>query len=147
MRVGPAIAGLMVLGLGGCSKDPKLVPVTGTVTLDKKPLSGALVTFVPMGSTPGTGSFGRTKADGTYQLVAYRGGAGAVAGQYKVTISKRVMADGSDLPENSEVPPIEAQARETLPQYSDADQTTLTATVPPAGGTIDFPLKKARGSR
>jgi hypothetical protein len=135
---------LMVLPLVGCSSEtgPKLVRVIGTITINGHPLGGAEITFLPMGSTPGDGSRGRTRADGTFRLVALKGGAGAVPGQYKVIISKLVLPDGSDFPANSEIPPIESSAREKLPQkYSDAQNTELTATVSSDGGTIDFRLQ------
>ena len=43
----------LLAGCGGNSNLPKLMPVTGTVTLDGKPLSGVMLSFVPIGSTHG----------------------------------------------------------------------------------------------
>ncbi len=52
------------------------------------------------------------------------------------------MPDGSDFPLDSDVAPMDSPAKEVLPGiYSDMDQTTLKATVPEGGGTIDFALK------
>jgi hypothetical protein len=136
---------LLLLTPGGCGKGkdlPDLAPVTGTVTLDGQPLAEAEITFTPIGTTAGLGSEGRTAGDGKYQLKAVRRGAGAAAGQYKVVISKRVMPDGSVVRPSPDTPPIMSPGKELLsPQYSDPAQTTLTATVPAGGGTIDFPLK------
>lgn len=132
-----------VLGIVvGCSQSdtagPKLVAVNGTVTLDAKPLANAQVTFLPTGNTPGFGSTAKTDAEGKYKLKGQRGGEGAVAGTYKVVISKRVLPDGSI----DDKPPIESQAKEMLPvKYSMEPQSTLTATVPESGGTVDFSLK------
>jgi hypothetical protein len=133
---------LVVCGCGQDANAPKLVPVSGTVTLDDKPLSGAVLTFTPTGDTRGGGATGRTGPDGKYTLKEPRGGSGAVAGAYKVVISKRVMPDGSDVPADYNVPEMDSPARETLPaHYSSPEQTTLIKTVPPEGGTVDFALK------
>jgi hypothetical protein len=134
----------LILPLMGCTRSepdaPKLVPVTGTVMLDGKALAQAQIRFVPTGDTKGFGSTGTTDSDGKYALKGQRGGNGAVAGSYKVVISKRVMPDGS--PPTDDKAPMESAAREILPpKYSVSGQTSLTATVPPEGGTVDFPLK------
>jgi hypothetical protein len=142
---------ITLLVLGGCGKDPNqaaLVHFSGKVTLDDLPLAGAQVTFFPVGTTRGSGATGRTDRDGAYQLTASRGGAGVVPGEHRVVISKLVMPDGSDFPADSKLPPIESPARETLlPEYSDPQRTTLTATVPAGGGAKDFPLKTPKKPR
>lgn len=131
---------LILQGCGGTGH-PKLVPVTGLVTLDGRQLAGADVTFMPIGETRGAGSHGRTGPDGRYSLTAVRGGRGAVPGTYKVIISKRLMPDGSEVPPNDPTPPIESPAREHLPRwYSDRQASELTANVPENGGSVDFPL-------
>jgi hypothetical protein len=133
----------LIVTLAGCGESsgrPSLVPVSGTVSLDDKPLSGAVVTFIPAGSTPGGMVTARTGQDGQYTLKS-RNGSGAPPGEYRVVISKRKMPDGSDVPADDPTPPIQSPARETLPLYSDQNNPTLGATVPPDGGTIHFPLK------
>jgi hypothetical protein len=80
-----------LLVLSGCGGGG-LVPVTGTVTLDGKPLDGAAVSFVPVvddtkpksGQTPATG---QTDATGKFVLGSVAG-VGAVAGKYNVGVSK-----------------------------------------------------------
>lgn len=59
--------------------------VTGTVTLDGKPLKDASVTFHPEGG----GRYGtaHTDEDGYYELKYYRGKSGAPPGKYIVRIS------------------------------------------------------------
>jgi hypothetical protein len=142
---------VILLVLCGCGKDPNqpdLVPMSGKVLLDDQPLAGADITFIPVGGTKGSGSTGRTDAEGVYKLTAIRGGSGAVPGEYRVVISKRVMSDGSDFPANSKLPPIESPAKETLsPEYSDRQQSKLTATVPAQGETKDFQLKASKKPR
>src|SRR2546423_14993947 len=53
--------------------EQSLVPVSGRVTLDDKPLAGAVVTFQPRAGgdaakSPTSGSVGRTDQDGRYNL-------------------------------------------------------------------------------
>ena len=77
---------------------PELVPVSGTVTLDGKPLSGATVTFLPVGATRGRSCYGVTGADGRYELMETDKNKGAPEGEFEVLCNKWVMPDGSDLP-------------------------------------------------
>ena len=141
----PAIlaAGLVAL-LGGCGQtDPSLVPVTGTVTVNERPLANATVTFIPKDVTPGFGGTGKTDGSGKYTLLGSRDNAPAIPpGEYRVAVSKRLMPDGSEVPANENTPPMMSPARESLPVgYSNPATTQLTATVKPGGGPIDFPLK------
>src|SRR5262245_63676 len=140
----PAVA-LWAAALAGCGGggEGDAVAVRGTVTLDGKALPGAVVTFTPTGSTRGVGGRGRTGPDGGYTLQGLRGGSGVPAGTYQVTVSKLMLPDGSDFPENSPVSPIDSRATEQLPAvYSDPNQTALSANVPAGGGAVDFPLKR-----
>jgi hypothetical protein len=135
---------LAVVLLAGCGRGDgiDLVPVTGTVQWKGSPLTGAIVTFVPINETRGGGATGRTDANGDYQLTYVRGGQGTAAGEYKVVISKRIMPDGTPVPENDPTPPADSPAREMLPAYySDPDQTELKANVQPGAGPIHFDLK------
>ena len=77
-----AVLVLMVAGCGGRNTNlPKLMPVTGTVALDGKPCSGVMLSFIPTGSTHGTGAGGYTDKAGKYELTATHGGKGAGGGQ------------------------------------------------------------------
>lgn len=142
----------LVLGItAGCSRDhrydslPELVPVTGTVTLDGKPLAKANLTFIPVGSTKGQTCRGLTDEKGRYEAMVTEDHKGLPVGEFRVVCNKWVMSDGSDLPAGTTAPPWEIGANELLPpRYSDETRTQLQATVPPAGGTIDFALKSGR---
>ena len=95
MRFHRTLAWLMLLPLLllGCGKSgPKVVPVSGQVTLDKKPLANADVTFSPTESgpnkSPGLESSGRTDEKGRYTLLVIQDKReGAVVGTHKVRIS------------------------------------------------------------
>jgi hypothetical protein len=83
------LLGLLLFALpslgGGCGGRAKPVKVEGIVTLDGKPLSGATVTFMPIGENGRTAS-GRTDTDGSFRLTTYRSDDGAVPGEYKVLV-------------------------------------------------------------
>jgi len=80
------IVSLMLLPLltAGCSDGPEMHPVTGTVTLDGKPLEGASVVFHPI-EKEGALAAGKTDAQGKYEL-RIREQPGALAGKYQVTV-------------------------------------------------------------
>lgn len=151
VRVGHfLIAGLLLVS-AGCSgkKAPTfdLTPVSGTVTLDGKPLADASVAFYIQGGGPQGyyGSAGTTDAQGKYELkigVAK----GAVAGNYKVTVSlfrdlkggPIVVQEGMDLEQLK----LAGQVKETIaPKYSDLEKTELKAMVEKGKSEgYDFPL-------
>lgn len=95
---------LLMCGLtfaAGCSAPTEdrlpTFPVTGKVTQGGAPVAGAIVTFSPLSSgTPA--ALGRTDAQGVYELTTYEQADGAVAGEYKVMVSK-ASASASSGPE------------------------------------------------
>jgi len=143
------IFALALAALVGCDRTPvgpPLAPVSGTVTLDDRPLGGAMIALVPIGSTLGWGGTCRTADDGRYELVERKTRRpGVPTGEYKVVIGKRATPEAGDAVSAEPVPPQLSAAREQLPpRYSDVGQTELRATVGPDGGTIDFPLETQR---
>jgi hypothetical protein len=128
---------------GRHSNLPPQYPVSGTISMDGKPLPGAGIMFLPRGETRGTGAFGMADAAGKYSLKTDHGGAGAPEGEYVVTISRVVNRDGTPYVPKPDV--AEAGERETLPGiYSDSMKTVLSANVPKGGDTINFELKSKR---
>lgn len=138
--------------LPGCSENtsmpaPKsVVPTTGVVTMDGKPLDFARVTFVPQGgSEQSYGASGSTDSAGKYEmtsLVGNEGIVGAPPGLYKVTIIRMVKADGTVVSPDKMEPPMLSGARMSLPmQYGSTDATPLEVTVSTTGGTYNFDLK------
>src|SRR5262245_38254316 len=68
--------------LAGCTTTtgPKTEPVTGTVTLDGKPLAGAQVVFQP--KSGGQAASGTTDAQGKFTLTTFNAKDGAAVGSY-----------------------------------------------------------------
>jgi len=130
-------------GGGGSSSGPKTYQVSGTVTQGGKPVQGAPI---PFASADGKGgAAGRTDANGQYTLSTSKPGGGAVAGQYKVAITKfeESAATGS-ASEKGYVPPREGESlpppKSLLPEkYGKPDSSGLTATVREGGeNKFDF---------
>lgn len=128
---------IAVLPAGCSSKSsrPELTPVSGTVTLDGKPLPDAEITFfLQAQSLPGyTASMGKTDAEGKYQL-KFGADLGAVPGNFKVTVSRIVNESGAavNAEEGVDLMQLEMQglAKQSLAEkYWDLDKTELTATV------------------
>jgi len=92
-----SLLGLLVTcALVGCGSDlPKTVPVTGTVTLDGKPLAGASVNLLSdEGSLP---SSGITDESGNFLLKTMVGDKmvdGATVGSHRVAVSKTASDGG-----------------------------------------------------
>src|SRR5262249_53512413 len=88
---GRGLVGFAVVLALGCGGPKKFAPVSGTVTMDGKPLAGATVTFIPVpdpGSIEaGDGSVGKTNEKGEYTLMSSKGRSGAQVGKHKVSIS------------------------------------------------------------
>lgn len=134
-RWGICVVLLIAAGCGGGSKKT-LSQVSGTVLLDGKPLSGAMVNFHNVSG--GRGAYGTTDASGNFTLDTSRTEHGADPGNYHVTVDKP--AGGakpaptfeqmqSDADAGKE--PDAAQIASALPaRYQDANGGSgLTATV------------------
>ena len=147
-----ALAGCVaVMAAGGCRKaGPAVQPVEGTVLLDGKELEGATVGFTPFdaGALP---AVGLTGPDGRFKLTSTGGGApeaGAVAGEYKVVISKQeVEGTGRPIEEPAMAPPPSTeypkQPKVTfiVPRgYERAETSGLRATVKKGKNTFRFEL-------
>ena len=123
-------------GLAGCGNSdslPKLqvYEVKGKVVLaDGKPLSGGLVSFVPIGELSITPS-ATIASDGTFSVVTGGSGEGAPTGEYKV----RIEAPGIQSNPNSK--------KVLFPsKYTDEDSSGLKVTVRPQANQLDpFLLK------
>jgi hypothetical protein len=138
-------AGLWAVALAaaaGCGGEPKLVPVTGLVKLDGKPVEGVRVYFWPVDmsakSFQSRMAIGFTGPDGRYALRGTNGD-GIAAGDYKVTFA-RPMARGKTTAA-ANLKAEETGAKETLkPEYTDQDKTKQTATVSETSHDFVFEL-------
>lgn len=130
--------------LTGCGKEVPsyhvdLVSVSGKVTVNSQPVSGATVTFIAK-SGPSRSSIATTDSHGEYSMTTPPAGEGVLPGPYDVVISKLVLPDGSPIP--ADVPPMDVGAEEQLPdQYSSFANPSLSADVGVAGGSFVFDLK------
>jgi len=119
----------------------KLVPASGIVTVQGKPLACAVVLL--MNST-GIPMVAETGEDGRFELDT-GGKKGALPGKYQVTISYMVSPQGNPQglgPRSAMVRSAEMlDAVEWMPpEYSDLARTKLTAEVGPQGATLRFDL-------
>ena len=93
---GPTAILLAAVLVSGCARkpDPVLVPASGVVTLDGKPLGHVCVRFTPAerGLSAAWISEGTTDNEGRYELVSPMG-PGAVAGTHRVTVSEGGVPD------------------------------------------------------
>jgi hypothetical protein len=128
------------IGCGG----PSFVPVSGTVTLDDKPLPNATVGFYPLGAKPGAPSLnssGKTNDKGEFTLsAALSNNKGAVVGKHRVSITLEPDLIGtSDLPANK-LP--KGGKPPKMPAKYQGEGSELTCDVP-SGGKSDanFSLK------
>jgi hypothetical protein len=140
-----------VMASGGCRKTgPAVQFVEGAVLLDGKELEGATVGFTPV-SAEGLPAVGLTGPGGRFKLTSTGGGvpeAGAVAGEYKVVISKQEV-EGTGKPiEEPTTAPVRSTAYPKQPQvtfivprgYERADTSGLRATVKQGKNTFQFEL-------
>lgn len=153
MKLTPHVV-VCLLFVFGCAKEepppdvPELIPVSGTVTLDGKPVEGAVVLFIPTGST-NFSALGATDAEGKYKLQTRTGQQlrdGVPAGEYRVAVSRMVKPDGSPLPPDPSTPPAMVGAREQIaPEFSLPGQSRLKARVAQGSNTFDFDVKAIVG--
>jgi hypothetical protein len=78
--------------LCGCNRGPELIPVSGQVNIDGKPLEHGVVTVWVKNYRPACGAIDK---DGHFTLMTHVAGDGCVAGEYPVTISSQVGIAGN----------------------------------------------------
>lgn len=140
------------LGCGGSSDQPDLGTVTGTVTMDGKPLAYAIISFAPSEGLP---SSGQADKNGLYKLSHIGDAKGALIGKHTVSIMTGTAPSTGSSPEKDdqamveEIPDINddgevtsrppAAKKESIPAKYNAE-TTLTEEVAAGSNTIDFEL-------
>jgi hypothetical protein len=129
--VATSLAAALICAGCGKAQGPEMAAVTGTITLDGRPLPDVNIQFVPEASG-GSPSFGGTNADGEYRLMFSQNRSGAMLGKHRVEIAAREQRlDEGGNPIGPE--PVKVPAKYLKPG-------ALTATVEPGSNTIDFPL-------
>jgi hypothetical protein len=83
LRALTTASALLVLE-AGCSRNPRVVPVSGTVLYNGKPLPFGIVTFQP---DQGQSASGDVQPDGSFRLSSYKPNDGAVPGKHSVSVS------------------------------------------------------------
>lgn len=130
--------GLLGCGSGVEQPEVDLVPVSGTVTMDNKPLSNASVRFIPIEGLASLSCTGVTDTNGKFTLRTRNADEGCPTGKFKVVISKFARQDGTPLPDDLDGATAAAAGMEHIPpKYSNSEKSELTAEVP-EGGKEDF---------
>ena len=142
LRAGSFTALLIVLvGMAGCQDPPTpTVPVSGKVTVDKKPLTTGVVTYYPdagKGNNSKESAVGAIGADGTYKL-STNGRDGAPVGWYKVTVSSQPVPTG-DTPQVKDLP--KGQPINSKYLRVETSGISVEVTDPPKPGAYDIDLK------
>jgi hypothetical protein len=140
----------------GCSGSgrPATYPVSGTVTMNGKPLDGAQVVFVPA-SKNAEAATGVSDAAGRYQLTTYVAGDGAQSGEFRVRVLKYDTKKPTREEQEKYITLEEEQkivfaqdekpippAKNLLPKKYESEITSgLKHTVPKSASTFDIPLE------
>ncbi|MDR2641929.1 MAG: carboxypeptidase-like regulatory domain-containing protein [Planctomycetaceae bacterium] len=140
----------LLVCFSGCSNSSRQVEsVTGHVTFNGSPLADAQIVFHPK-KTNGFAAVGTTQADGTFTLVTPgTTKAGAVVGDYRVSVTKIVAMDDNGKPLTPETTPEDIRKGTRIPQrvsvlpekYGQPDQSPLEAVVVRGKNTFQFDLK------
>jgi hypothetical protein len=143
-----AAAAVAALVIGCGESGPKVVSVTGTVTLNGKPLEGASVSFFPELSTNKEGRAGEdiTGPSGNYKAMT-RGRSGLVPGKYHVVVTKSLV-DPAKTPDAFKDDPYMASMSPGGPGKAKKDAPDkiggeFDREVPPEGGVQDFDVKSS----
>jgi len=137
---------LVAVLVGGCARkpDPVLVPASGVVTLDGKPLGHVLVRFSPAerGLSAAWISEGTTDNEGRYELGSPMG-PGAVTGTHRVTVSEGGVPDEIRDDQGKVAAWLGKLAGRPLPgRYGTIATSPLEVTVGPSGAGVDLDLAR-----
>ena len=135
-----ALAAILIapIGCGSASDELPRQAISGTVTIDDKPLDAGSITFDPvdMGRKDAVNA-GAAISGGSYSIAA---ATGLTPGSYRVSITEAAAAAPASTNEAPGTPP-RATHKATIPATYNVN-STLTAEVKPDGnGPFDFPLK------
>lgn len=144
---------LCTASLTGCNRGPQFGEVSGTVTLNGKPLSDLEVVFMPDPEvgTSGPASSAYTNEKGEYQLVTAKGQRGAIVGTHRVCIRDLAalplapMLDAEGNPERGRGPRPAPKPSRVPAAYTSSHETPLRAVeVKPGEQTHNFELSPGK---
>jgi len=134
-----ALTLLPLVILAGCNRGPKMVPVTGKVNYNGRPLEFGVVMFQPPSGQPAQGDI---QPDGTFNLSTYRLNDGVVLGKHKV----RVACYESMRPGTAKGSGERTLGKPLVPEkYTLFDQSGLTADVDENNHDFSFELSGPPG--
>ena len=120
----------MLVVLAGCGQGLPVAPASGVVLLDGTPLANASITTQPIATdspNPGPGSFGRTDAEGRFDLELVKPAIrGAIIGEHRVMIRPDDAVPAASAPQQTE---------SGIKVFSDAPVKTTAADKWPASFT------------
>lgn len=134
---------LIVCGCGGGSDKPQLGEVTGTVTMDGKPVYGVAVVFSPDKGRPARGS---TDLNGQYELTYMPKTLGTKVGHNRVEIlaNEEGEEDSEEIASSGEntgpAPNSRASEKVRIPSRYNT-KSELEAEVKPGKNVFDFKLE------
>ena len=145
----------LALVLTGCGSEEvriALVPVTGTVTLNGKPMADATIRFIPDASnaysTPGVDATG---PEGNYKI-RFKSRSGLSPGKYKVMVTPALTSPTAKVPDAFKDDPYMAQlsvggSPDQAKDKSAGEQSEFEAEVTSSGGVFDFDVKKTAAAK
>lgn len=143
LKLFSALLLFIFLALTGCQRGPRIVPVSGVITLDGRPVEGAAVMYmlIPGGRI----ATGITDAQGRYTLTTHPSGNGAYEGTHSVTVSlyRDESSPGTNTPEGAVSGSSLVKIVWLVPErYSKPQESGLLTTVKAGEKSIyDFNLK------
>lgn len=163
-RIVLAIRALLLVSVvwmvAGCTRQPsrpKTYPVTGTVTLNARPVEGATVTFIPKEGSAAEpkpqAASAITDAEGRYHLGTFASGDGAIPGEYLVKVAKYVQPQETSRPADTPESEMDAflkhqkgnvpktgPGNELPPRYANEKTSGLFFSVQPGENTFEIKL-------
>jgi len=138
----------ITLGLAGCGEGkPEVAEVTGTVTLDGKPLELIHVEFWP---EVGPRAFGKTNESGKFTLITDdRSQNGCPPGKNKVSLKDTAHMKDDYMGEDGEFVDMSDGRRSRIhTKYYDAPNSPLTVEVKPGEkNSFEFPVDAVAGQK
>lgn len=136
---GCVVALTAFLVMAGCTgKDrwqagrPPVVESGGVITHDGQPLGDAVITLLPVAGSHSP--YARSDADGRFTLTTFDPNDGAVAGDYKVTVTCIVVEHEPNPKDPEHLPPLHHAEYSLIPEdCADLAKTPLTITIPADG--------------